>query len=129
MRRIAALLLLTLAFALASTLGWWGVPAVAALWGLLRPRVARPILSAVVAAMLGWSAWLALGFARDWDAMVRMGTRVGGVLRLPLPLPSLLLLTLVFAGLLAWSAAALGCGLVGRVAEGTAGRQRRLQQE
>ena len=58
MRALAGFLLLAAAFALGSWVGWWMVPAVAVLWGLLRPAVRRPILSAALAAAAAWALWL-----------------------------------------------------------------------
>jgi hypothetical protein len=109
-----AFLALVAAFALASWLAWWAVPLVAALWGLLRPAVWRPILSAALAAALGWGCWLLLDALSDPSALARLGQRLGAVMQLPFPL--LLLLTLLFPALLAWSASALACGLAGLLA-------------
>jgi len=109
MRSALGFLALAAAFALASWLGWWAVPAVAALWGLLRPGTWRPMLSAALAASLGWGFWLVLDATQGHGGLGRLGTRVGHVMHAPFP--ALLLGTLLFAGLLAWSAAALSCGL------------------
>ena len=111
MRGVAAFLLLVVAFALASWVGWWMVPLVAGLWGFLRPAVRRPILTAALAATLAWVAWLLADALSDPGAFARLGARLGGVM--PLPFPVLLLLTLLVSALLAWSAAALGCWLSG----------------
>jgi hypothetical protein len=111
MKSFAGFLSLIAAFALASWLGWWAVPLVAALWGLLRPGTWRPILSAALAAALGWGFWLLLDGILGNGALAQLGSRLGGVLHLRLTL--LLLLTLIFPALLAWSAAALACGLAG----------------
>ncbi len=120
MRKAASFLALVAAFALASWLGWWGVPAVAALWGLLRPGTWRPILSAALAASFGWGFWLLLDWMQGQGALARLGSRVGTVMQVPFPL--LLLLTLLFPALLAWSAAALSCGLAGLLAPRPGGR-------
>jgi hypothetical protein len=109
MRNPFGFLALLAAFLLACWLGWWTIPLVAALWGVLRPAVWRPILSAALAAALAWGLWLLVDLLADPHAFSRLGTRLGAVL--PLPLPGLLLLTLLFPALLAWSAAALACGL------------------
>jgi hypothetical protein len=110
-RHVGGFLALVAAFALALWLGWWTVPAVAALWGLLRPAVWRPILSAALAATLGTGFWLLVDGLAGSGAVTRLGSRLAGVLHLPFAL--LLLLTLLFPTLLAWSAAALACGLAG----------------
>jgi hypothetical protein len=109
MRSRLGFLALLAAFVLASWLGWWAIPAVAALWGFWRPAVWRPLLSAAVAAALAWGIWLLVDFVGDPGAFARLGSRLGAVL--PLPLPGLLLLSLLLPALLAWSAAALACGL------------------
>ena len=109
MRNFLAFLALAAAFALAAWLGWWALPAVAALWGALRPAVWRPMLSAALAAAAGWGGWLLLDAVQGHGALGRLGGRLGAVMQVPYPL--LLLLTLLFAALLAWSAASLACGL------------------
>ena len=114
MRPVLGFFALVAAFALASWLGWWAVPAVAALWGMLRPGTWRPILSAALAAALGWGLWLLLDAVRGHGALGRLGGRVASVMHAPFP--ALILGTLVFAGLLAWSAAALSCGLANLLA-------------
>jgi hypothetical protein len=111
LRTLGAFLLLVAAFALASWIGWWAVPLVALLWGALRPGFPRPILAAALAALLGWAFWLLLDFVGDPAALTRIATRVAAVLQLPAVL--LLLLTLLWPALLAWSAAALACRLAG----------------
>lgn len=114
MRTALAFLALVAAFALASWLGWWGVPAVAALWGGLRPGIRRPILSAALAAALGWAFWLGVDAIQGHGALARLGARVGDVMHAPFP--ALVGVTLLFAALLAWSAAALACGLANLLA-------------
>ena len=110
MRGVASFLLLITAFLLASWLGWWAVPLVAALWGVLRPAVPRPMLSAALAASLGWLLWLLLDWAKDPAAFGRLAGGVSSTMQLPSLL--LLVITLLFPALLAWSAAALACGVV-----------------
>jgi hypothetical protein len=111
LRRLLAFLLLTAAFMLASWLGWWAVPLLALVWGWLRPAVPRPVLSALLAALLAWAGWLLVDLLSDAGAFARLGSRLGAVL--PLPFAALLVLTLLLAALLAWSAAAVGCWLRG----------------
>jgi len=121
-RAVVAFLLLVAAFALASWLGWWGVPLVAGLWGALRPGVAKPIRAAVLAALLGWLLWLLFDAVGNPAALARVAVRLAAVLQLPALL--LLLLTLLWPALLAWSAAALACGLAGRLAPSDPRRHR-----
>ena len=115
-RTLGAFLLLVAAFALASWIGWWAVPLVAALWGFLRPGFPRPILAAALAGLLGWAVWLLIDLSYEPAALARLGSRLGAVMQLPAPL--LLLLTLLFPALLAWSSAALACGLAGLLHQG-----------
>ena len=109
MRSVASFFLLITAFLLASWLGWWAIPLVAALWSVLRPVVPRPILSAALAALLGWLLWLLLDWAKDPAALGRLVRGVSSTMQLPSIL--LLVITLLFPALLAWSASALACGL------------------
>lgn len=113
LRRGLSFLLLAAAFFLATWLGWWAVPLVGLVWGWLRPAVPRPLLTALLAALLAWAGWLLVDLLSDSSAFARLGSRLGGVF--PLPPAALLALTLLLAGLLAWTAAAVGRWL-GRLA-------------
>lgn len=106
--------LLVAAFAVAAPLGWWTVPLVAALWGVLRPGFPRPILAAALAALAGWAVWLGIDFIVAPDALGRIGSRAAAIMQLPSPL--FFLLTLLFPALLGWSSAALACGLANLLA-------------
>lgn len=79
-------------------IGWWTVPLLALLLGM---RLGAGAVG--LAAVLGWAGLL----ARDAVAapLLPYAGRLGGLFGLPGW--SLVLLTVVFAGLLAWSAAAL----------------------
>ena len=87
-------------------LGWWTVPLVGAGWALL-PMVRRPVTEAALGAGLGWAGLLALT-AMQGD-MGRAAERVGGVLNLPGA--GLVAVTIVFASLLAGSAAVVVGGM------------------
>jgi hypothetical protein len=102
-RQAAAFLLLTLAFGAASLLGWWAIPATAALWGVLRPVSRRPALFAAAAAALGWSGWLLLDALSPRGDFGSLAVRLAGIFSLPAP--ALIAITILFAGLLAGSAA------------------------
>lgn len=103
MRGAAAFLLLTLAFAAASVLGWWAIPATAALWGILRPVARRPARFAAAAAALAWTAWLLVDATSPRGDFSGLAGRLGGIFSLPAPV--LLAVTVLFAALLAGSAA------------------------
>jgi hypothetical protein len=95
--------LLAEAFAVATFgLGWWTVPIIAAAYALAstNPNRAR---TAAVCALGGWATLLLLDTAKG--PVGAMATRLGGVMGLPGFV--LLLLTLIFPALLAWSAATL----------------------
>jgi hypothetical protein len=90
--------------------GWWGVPLVAAVVGAL--LCTRRGISGLVAlaAVVAWSVLILVDGASG-----RFGALAGVVSRtLQLPAVALLAVTLLFAALLGWSAAALGVE-IGRV--------------
>lgn len=90
--------------------GWWGVPLVAAVAGALLWR-RRGIAGLVaLAAVIAWSVLILVdGASRRFGVLAGV---VGGTLRLPAG--ALLTVTLLFAALLAWSAATIGAE-IGRV--------------
>ena len=109
MRAFASTLLLAAAFALGTwILGWWAVPLLGAIWGVLRRGRSR-FLSAFAAAALAWAALLAFDAARG--PMGRLTTVMGGIFSMQGPM--LLLVTLLFAALLAGCASQV-TGTVGR---------------
>lgn len=90
--------------------GWWGVPLVAAVVGVL--LCARRGIAGLVAlaAVIAWSLLILVDATSGrFGALARV---VGGTLTLPAG--ALLAVTLLFAALLAWSAAAVGVE-IGRV--------------
>jgi len=102
MRAVLRGALLAMAFALATAvLGWWTVPALGALWGILAPRGSRPGTTAALAAMTGWLALLVSAALRGpaWE----LAAKVGGVMALPGW--AFVVLTLVYPALLAGLAA------------------------
>ena len=103
LEKFVRVVLLAEAFAVATFgLGWWTVPIIAALYALAstNPKRAR---TAGLCALGGWATLLLLDAAKG--PVGTMATRLGGVMGLPGVV--LLLLTLIFPALLAWSAAAL----------------------
>ncbi len=109
MKKATGFLALVLAFFLATWLVWWAVPAVALLWGGLRPAVKRPAFAAAVAAGAAWAMWLVVDGFAGGSALTTLATRLGGVLSLPAY--GLFALTVIFPALLAWSATALAGGI------------------
>jgi len=91
-------------------LGWWSVPLVAAVAGAVlwtRRGIAWLI---AFAAGIAWSALILVdGVGERFGALARV---VGGTLRVPAG--ALLAVTLLFAALLAWSAATIGAE-IGRI--------------
>lgn len=110
MRQAAAFLVLALAFAAASMLGWWAIPATAALWGILRPIARRPALFAAAAAALAWAAWLLVDAISPRGDFSGLAARLAGIFSLPAP--ALLAITIVFAALLAGSATYLAVAIM-----------------
>jgi hypothetical protein len=110
MRTLARLLLLALAFALATiALGWWAVPLVAAAWALVR-RGEPASASAAAGAAIGWAALLAWIALRG--PLVPLASQLGGVMGIPaVVLPAV---TLFYPAVLAWSAAYLTSVAVAR---------------
>ena len=82
-------------------LGWWGVLVAALLAGFLHYRVGGGGRQVALAAALSWGALLVID-ATTGDLGVAVAT-LGGILRVPGAL--LVLLTIAFPALLAWSAA------------------------
>ncbi len=115
MKRWLSFAALVAAFALATKLGWWAVPVVAALWGFLRPAVDAPAATAALAAASAWALWLLGNWQADHDAMGLLTTRLGGVMSVPPAL--LILLTLLLGAVLAWSAAALAGAIAHSLAQ------------
>ncbi len=104
-RALLQALLLSGGFAVATAmLGWLAVPGLAFIWGMVRRHDSRPALVAMAAAGLGWT-WLIV-----WNAAVgavsELVSRAAAVFALPAA--GFVALTLAFAMLLAWGAAAVG---------------------
>lgn len=94
--------------------GWWAVPAIAAIWQVIRRR--QP------AALAGWAAftaWLVLLATLPWQPLGRLALRLSVLVHLPAG--SALLVPLGYAWLLAWSAARLVRGVVSYGGGGASG--------
>lgn len=95
------IVLLATAFALGTwILGWWAVPLLGAVWGLMRRGMPR-FASAFIAAALAWSALLA--FHATGGSMGRLTIVMGGIFSVPGA--AMLVITVLFAALLAGCAA------------------------
>lgn len=96
-RLLLRAIVVAIAFAAATAVGWWGVPAAAAIFGVITWRDRGGPIVAGLAAILAWGGILI------WDAMSgptnRVAATLGGVL-LVHPV-AVYVLTLAFAGLLA----------------------------
>jgi len=114
-KRLFSLVALAAAFALAVRFGWWALPVVAALWGGMLPSVPSPAGTAALAAASAWGVWLVIDWRADPGAFGTLAVRLGSVMNLP-PVV-LILITLLLAALLAWSAAALAGAMVHSLAQ------------
>jgi len=108
-RRAGGFLLLILAFAGASWIGWWMVPIAALLWGLLRPPFPRPAATAALAAGTAALGWLVVNGVIGGASFSRLNRRLAELLAVPAPV--LLAVAVLVPALLAWSAAAVGAFL------------------
>jgi hypothetical protein len=98
MKRYGSIAILVLAMIAATWIGgWWGVALVAAAWGW-RGKA----LDAAIAAFVAWVALLAFA---GGSGLLPFATRIGGIFSLPAW--AMLVITPLFAGLLAWGVAAL----------------------
>ncbi len=103
--RFLALVALAVAFAAGTWLvAWWAVPALALVWGLAAGRMRGHAWRAAVAAAAAWLALLIVDAAGG--PLLALGTLFGAVANVPSAV--FFALTLLFPGVLAWSAAALG---------------------
>jgi hypothetical protein len=108
--RVVALkvLLLGSAFALGTlVLGWWAVPVLGAVWGLIGPsKKHAPLLAGVSA---GWGWVLLLLWAAWQGPLLTLAHRTAGVMSMGAA--SLLGITVAFSVVLAWAAAVVAAGL------------------
>lgn len=104
MRRVIVVLALAVVFAAGTFVAWWMLPILAAIAGAWRRRGWEVALAGVLA----WSAILLYDAARG--PFPALASAVAGVVGLPAA--ALVVVTLAFAALLAWSAAALAATLL-----------------
>ena len=108
LRSVVKFVLITEAFAVATfALGWWIVPVLAFILGMTLDRARGPVRYATLCAAAGWLSLLLLDAARG--PLLELASRFGGVMRVPSF--ALILLTLLFPALLAWSAASIGLAM------------------
>lgn len=102
MRTILRLALLSAAFAAATfTFGWWGVPVIAAAWAVVARDIPSAARDAALGGLVGWAALL--HFASAHGPVWTLAQQLGGVMKVPSAV--LVLVTLLFPALVAWSAA------------------------
>lgn len=88
--------------------GWSGVPLVAFLWGAMRHQ-SRP--AGAVAALAACIAWIALLLIAALQGPITLVARmIGGIVGAPAIVP--VLVTLLFAAGLGWSASEVGRGVM-----------------
>lgn len=103
---MSAVRLLLLACVIAAAtwvVGWWSVPLCAAGFAVLQRGTEHVVRDATIAAMLAWTGLLAYQVMHP--AFGRLAASAGAAI--PLPTPVLLLVAVLFAGVLAGSAARL----------------------
>ena len=100
--------------ALTWLLGWWGVVVAALIAGVLLRRRRGAAWLIALAAIVGWSALILVDMLGG--RFSTLAASIAGVMRVPVP--ALLVVTLLFGALLAWSAAVVGseAGRFGRSA-------------
>ena len=102
---IIVLLLAALIVALLTwMLGWWGVVIAALAIGAAQSSRRGIAWMTALAAIVAWAALLLVNAASGRFAA--LASTIAGVMRIPAA--ALLVVTLLFAGLLAWSAAVVG---------------------
>jgi Na+-translocating ferredoxin:NAD+ oxidoreductase RnfD subunit len=85
-------------------LGWWGVAVAALIAGVLLRRRRGAAWLIALAAVVGWSALIVVDTIGG--RFSTLAASISGVMRVPAP--ALLVVTLLFGALLAWSAAVVG---------------------
>ena len=121
MRTLLRLALLAAAFGLGTAvLGWWAVPLAGAVWGVVARDTPGAALASTLGAVLAWGALLALAATRG--PVLELADKLGRVMGAPGV--ALLVLTLAFAAVLAWSATTVAAVLAALAAGPTRERAR-----
>ena len=84
--------------------GWWSVPAIALAWGWLVGPTRRPATRAAAGVALAWMGFLAHDAMRGPAG--RLARTLGALMHLPAVV--VVVVTVLFAVILAWSAALVG---------------------
>jgi hypothetical protein len=108
LRSVVKFVLIAEAFSVATyALGWWTVPLLALACGLIIHLDRKPVIYATLCATAGWLMLLLLDAARG--PLGEVASRFGGVMGFP---PAALVVsTLLFPALLAWSASSIGAAV------------------
>jgi hypothetical protein len=85
--------------------GWWSIPIIALVWGWLVGPARRPATRAAAGAVLAWIGFLAFDAMRG--PIGRLARTLGATM-MNLPPAVLVVVTVLFAAVLAWSAAIVG---------------------
>jgi hypothetical protein len=107
-RVIVRLAMLGSAYAIGTFwLGWWSVPVIAILWGLIAAGTPRAVLHSVLAAAIAWTVlllWTTLS-----GPLPTIANQLAGATGLH---PAVLItVTVIFPAILAWSGTLLGTGV------------------
>jgi len=103
-RLLLQTVLLALAVALGTFMfGWWTVPLIGAVWGLVARERERPQLTAASAAALGWA--LLMLWTSTRGPVGEVARRAAGVMGTGRPW--FFLMTVAFPMIVAWAAAAI----------------------
>lgn len=103
--KVIDIIVLGVAFAAGTFyVGWWSIPVIALAWGWFVGPTRRPATRAAVGAALAWVGLLAFDAVRGPAG--RLARTLGATLQLPAVV--LVVVTVLFAVILAWSAAIVG---------------------
>ncbi|OYV62854.1 MAG: hypothetical protein B7Z72_14725 [Gemmatimonadetes bacterium 21-71-4] len=117
MRAFLRQALLVVAFGLGSyAFGWWAVPVIGGLWGLINPTGRHAALRAGMAAAASW-AILLLVPAITGAPLASFAAQLAGAMQVPAW--ALVVVELAFPLAVAWSAAALGAAVRGGAGGGS----------
>jgi hypothetical protein len=106
-RALIRLAMLSSAYAIGTFwLGWWAVPVIAILWGLIASGTRRAVLHSTLAAAIAWSVLLLWTTRAAHHTIAHQLSSATG-----LHAAVLLIVTVLFPTILAWSGTMLGMGV------------------